>query len=477
MERHDRSKTKIIATIGPGSSSKSILRKLFIEGIDCCRLNFSHGTYQEHLKVINNIHELNDELDCNVAILADLQGPKLRIGEVVNNMIELKDGKEITFVNKKCAGDNEKLFISYREFPKDVKVGEIVLIDDGKIKLKIIDTNGKDKVKAKIIHGGILSSKKGVNLPDTNISLPSLTKKDIEDVNFILNHEVDWIGLSFVRSATDVVDLKQLIRKRKKYVKVIAKIEKPEALKEIDNIIDVADGIMIARGDLGVEIPFDRVPLIQKQIVNKCISIAKPVIIATQMLESMITNFRPTRAEANDVANAVFDGADTLMLSGETSIGKYPVAAIKAMQRVIDFTEGTEFVLNHEHIPDCKSISYLPDSICYNACKMADLANARAIITFTHSGATAFKISSHRPKADIFVFTSNKELVKKLFLVWGVRAFYLKHENHINDAIDNTIEILRNKGYIKDDDVVVHVGSIPIKMRGRTNMMKISYIK
>jgi len=477
MERHDRSKTKIIATIGPGSSSKDVLRKLFIEGIDCCRLNFSHGTYQEHLRVINNIHELNDEFPSDVAILADLQGPKLRIGEVVNNLIELKDDKEVTFITEECIGDQERLFINYREFPKDVKVGEIILIDDGKINLRVIETNGKDKVKAKIIHGGILSSRKGVNLPDTKISLPSLTKKDIEDVNFILNHEVDWIGLSFVRSATDIVDLKEIIKKKKKYVKVIAKIEKPEALKEIDNIIDVADGIMIARGDLGVEIPFDRVPLIQKQIVNKCINNSKPVIIATQMLESMISNFRPTRAEVNDVANAVFDGADTLMLSGETSIGKYPVDAIKAMQRIIDYAEGTEFVLKHEHIPDCKSISYLPDSICYNACKMADLTNAKAIITFTHSGATAFKISSHRPKADIFVFTSNEQLVKKLYLVWGVRAFYLKHENHVNDAIDNTVEILKSKGYIKDDNVVVHVGSIPIKKRGHTNMMKISYVK
>jgi pyruvate kinase len=477
MERHDRSKTKIIATIGPGSSSKDILRKLFMEGIDCCRLNLAHGTYQEHMKVINNINELNDELSCNVALLADLQGPKLRIGEVINNSIELNEDKEITFITKDCVGDQEKLFINYREFPGDVEIGETILIDDGKIKLKVIQTNGKDKVKAKIIHGGFLSSRKGVNLPDTNISLPSLTKKDIEDVNFILNHEVDWIGLSFVRKATDIVDLKEIIKKKKKYVKVIAKIEKPEALNEIDNIIDAADGIMVARGDLGVEIPFDRVPFIQKQIVNKCINNSKPVIIATQMLESMISNFRPTRAEANDVANAVFDGADTLMLSGETSIGKYPVEAIKAMQRVIDYAEGTEFVLNHEHIPDCKSISYLPDSICYNACKMADLTNAKAIITFTHSGATAFKISSHRPKADIFVFTSNEQLVKKLYLVWGVRAFYLRHKNHVNDAIDNTIEILKSKGYIKNEDVVVHVGSIPIKRRGQTNMMKISYVK
>jgi pyruvate kinase len=477
MERHDRSKTKIIATIGPGSSSKDILRKLFVEGIDVCRLNFSHGAHAEHLKVINTILELNNEFKSNVAILADLQGPKIRIREVLNGSVELSEDKEITLISGDGTGDKDTLYISYKEFAKDVKKGEVILIDDGKIKLEVVETNNRDKVKARIIHGGILLSKKGVNLPDTKISLPSLTEKDIDDVNFILNHEIDWIGLSFVRSAADIVDLKALIKKKKKHVKVIAKIEKPEALKEIDNIIDISDGIMVARGDLGVEVPFDRVPYIQKQIVNKCINKSKPVIIATQMLESMISNFSPTRAEANDVANAVFDGADTLMLSGETSIGKYPVASIRAMQRVIDYAEGTEFVLNHEHIPECNTLSYLPDSICYNACKMADLTDARAIITFTHSGATAFKISSHRPKSSIFVFTSNNELVKKLSLLWGVRAFYLKHERHINDGINHTITILKQKGFIKDDDVVVHVGSIPVSKRGQTNMMKISHVK
>jgi pyruvate kinase len=477
MERHDRSKTKIIATIGPGSSSKTILRKLFIEGIDACRLNFSHGTHDEHLKVINTILELNSEFNSSVAVLADLQGPKIRIGEIKGGSAELQENNFVTLIPGNAEGDNNKLYISYKGFARDVKNGETILIDDGKIKIEVIETNKKDKVRARIIHGGVLLSKKGVNLPDTKISLPSLTEKDINDVNFILDHEVDWIGLSFVRSAADIADLKALIKKKKKHVKVIAKIEKPEALKEIDNIIDTADGIMVARGDLGVEVPFDRVPYIQKQIVNKCINKSKPVIIATQMLESMITNFSPTRAEANDVANAVFDGADTLMLSGETSIGRYPVESIRAMQRVIDYAEGTEFVLNHEHIPEYNTLSYLPDSICYNACKMADLTNAKAIITFTHSGATAFKISSHRPKSGIFVFTSNAELVKKLSLVWGVRAFYLKHESHINDAINHTITFLKKKGFIKDNDVVVHVGSIPVNKRGQTNMMKISHVR
>lgn len=476
MERHDRSKTKIIATIGPASSSKDVLRKLFIEGIDVCRLNFSHGAHEEHLKVINNVLELNTELNCNVAILADLQGPKIRIGEMENNSVTLKENDEVYLVTEKCTGNNEQIYIGYRKFPRDVKAGEAILIDDGKLKLEVIDTNNKDRVKARVVHGGILSSKKGVNLPDTEISIPSLTEKDIDDVDFILDQEVDWIGLSFVRSATDIVDLKKIIRKKKSHAKVIAKIEKPEALMEIDNIIEVSDGIMLARGDLGVEVAFDHVPLIQKQIVNKCIKNSKPVIVATQMLESMINNFRPTRAEANDVANAVFDGADTLMLSGETSVGKYPVGAINAMQRIIDYAEGQEFVLKHEYLPDSKLVSYLPDSICYNACKMADLTDAKAIITFTHSGATAFKISSHRPKADIFAFTANRNLVKTLSIVWGVRAFYLEYRTQINDIIDCTVKILKENGYINDDDVVIHIGSIPLIKRGQTNMMKISFV-
>ena len=478
MKRISRecSRTKVIATIGPACSTKEILGKLFAAGIDVCRLNFSHGNNKDHQKVINHILELNEEFGYQVAILADLQGPKLRIGEVENNEIELIEGKEISFVSEKCMGNAERVFMSYEEFAKDVVPGESVLVDDGKIKLRVTETNGKNHVRLKVIYGGKLSSKKGVNLPDTKISLPGLTKKDVEDVHFILDQEVDWIALSFVRSATDILDLREIIRKKKKHVKVIAKIEKTEALQQIDNIIDVSDAIMIARGDLGVELSFERVPYIQKQIINKCIQHAKPVIVATQMLESMIANFRPTRAEASDVANAVFDGADTLMLSGETSVGRYPLEAIKAMQNVIDYAEGKEFVLKHEYLPDHLVPSFLPDSVCYNACKMADLTSATAIITFTNSGATAFRISSYRPKADIFVFTSNESLIRKLSIVWGVRAFYLPHEEQINQAVDHTIEFLKINKYIKNDDVVIHVGSIPMSSKGKTNMMKISYV-
>lgn len=473
--RHIRSQTKVIATIGPATSSKEMLEKLFHEGIDVCRLNFSHGTHEDHLQVINHVLELNQELNANVALLADLQGPKIRIGEVENNRVELKDGAEVLIVTHKCIGTAQKLYLSYQEFPKDVAVGDTILVDDGKIKLETIETNKSDTVKAKVIYGGILSSKKGVNLPNTKISLPSLTEKDIEDVNFALDNNVDWIALSFVRSADDLIQLKEIIRNKKKHARIIAKIEKPEALEDIDNIIDASNGIMVARGDLGVEIPFDQVPLIQKDLVQKCVERSKPVIIATQMLESMITNFRPTRAEANDVANAVLDGADAVMLSAETSAGKYPVESVAAMQKIIDWTE-KGFTFNRETIPSDDLRTLLPDAICRHACHLATQTKAAAIITFTFSGYTAFKISSHRPDADIFAFTRNTNLLRKMSLVWGVRAFLKTEHESIDEAIQYSIDFLKKKNLIKDGDVVIHVGSTPYKDKGQTNMIKISYV-
>ena len=473
--RQVRSQTKVVATIGPASSSKEVLELMIHEGVDVCRLNFSHGTHEDHLQVINNVLELNQKLNTNVAILADLQGPKIRIGEVENNSVELKAGAEVLFVTEKCMGTAEKLYLSYQDFPKDVKVGDKILVDDGKFKLEVLETNSKDMVKAIVIHGGILSSKKGVNLPHTKISLPSLTEKDIEDVNFALDNNVDWIALSFVRSAEDLIHLKEIIRNKKKFARIIAKIEKPEALNEIDEIIDASNGIMVARGDLGVEVPFDQVPLIQKDLVKRCIAKAKPVIIATQMLESMITNFRPTRAEATDVANAVLEGADALMLSAETSAGKYPVESIAAMQKIIDWTEKA-FIYNRDNLPIPNTRTFLPDSICLNACRMASQTNATAIITFTYSGYTAFKISSHRPDADIFVFTRNKTLLRKMSLVWGVRAYYFDEHDNMDDAIHHSINFLKTNSLIQDGDVVVHVGSTPYKDKGQTNIVKLSYV-
>ncbi len=470
------SHTKVIATIGPSSASKEVLRELFAAGVNVCRLNFSHGTHEDHRRNIEHIIELNQEMRTTVTILAVLQGPKVRIGDVENGAIILQDGQMIDLVTTECVGTSQKIFLSYADLPKDVKAGEAILLDDGKLKLEVVKTNKKDKVTAKVIYGGVLMSRKGVNLPNTRISLPSLTKKDMEDAVFALDYNVDWIALSFVRSAADLVSLRELLRSKKKFARIIAKIEKPEALEDIDAIIDASNGIMVARGDLGVEVPFDRVPMIQKEIARKCIAQAKPVVIATQMLESMITNFRPTRAEANDVANAVLDGADAVMLSAETANGKYPIEAVKAMRQIIDWTEMHGFQYNRETLPDINSRTFLPDSICLNACRMADQANAKAIVIFTFSGYTAMRISSHRPQAETFVFTRNKALVRKMALIWGAHAYHAEETENIDDAIEQSIQNLKERGYIKKGDVVVHVGSTPFEEKGQTNMIKLSYV-
>jgi len=470
------SHTKVIATIGPASTSREVLRELFAAGINVCRLNFSHGTHENHLQVINAIHELNREMNTNVTILADLQGPKLRIGMVENTSVELLDGQMIDLVTSECLCTAERLYINLPEFAHDVKPGETVLIDDGKVKLEIIDTDYKSKVTAKVIYGGIITSKKGFNLPDTKLSLPSLTEKDYIDAEFALEQNIDWIALSFVRSSDDLITLRDLLRSKKKFARVIAKIEKPEALENLDEIIDACNGIMIARGDLGVEVPFDRVPMIQKMIVKKCIAQAKPVVIATQMLESMTTNFRPTRAEANDVANAVLDGADAVMLSAESASGKFPVESVKVMRQIIAWTETNGFQYNRETLPEIPSHTFLPDSICLNACRLADQSKAKAIVVFTHSGYTALRISSHRPQAETFVFTHNKSLVSKMALVWGMRAFHSGDANNIDEAIELSIQELKKRGYLITGDVVVHVGSTPIEAKGQTNMIKLSCV-
>jgi pyruvate kinase len=470
------SQTKIVATLGPASSSKEVLTKLIQEGVDVFRLNFSHSSKDEHLKSIQLIKELNRELNTHVAILADLQGPKLRVGEIENNRIDLIEGDIITFVTEKCIGTKEQIYMSYQEFPKDVNVGESVLIDDGKIKLEVVESNKKDTVKARVIYGGVLSSKKGVNLPNTKVSLPCLTDEDISNANFALDNEVDWIALSFVRKSADILDLKELIKEKNGHAGVIAKIEKPEALDDIDGIIENTDGVMVARGDLGVEVSFDRVPLIQKLIVEKCIAQAKPVIIATQMMESMITNFTPTRAEANDVANAVLDSADALMLSGETSVGKYPVQTILSMQKIIDFTEKNGNSFNKLHVPSQSSAKFLADSICYNATVIATQIKAKAIVAFTNSGYTACRLASHRPEADIFVFTNNEKLLHKLSLVWGVRAFYVSTYNLIHEVYKESVQILKKNNLIEEGDNLVYVASLPLIKLGSTNMIKVSQV-
>ena len=470
-------KTKIVATMGPAStSSKEVLRQMILEGVDVCRLNFSHGSHEDHLRTIEMIRAINKEEGLNVAILADLQGPKIRIGEVEGNGVELVDGEKLIITTQKCMGTSEKVFLTYQEFPKDVTIGDVVLMDDGKLQLEVISTNGKDEVITRIIHGGTLRSKKGVNLPDTAISLPCITEKDAEDLDFALSHKVDWIGLSFVRSARDIIELQHIIQTRKCHAKVIAKIEKPEAIADIEDIIRATDALMVARGDLGVEVPMETVPNLQKMMIKTCRKYAKPAIVATQMMESMIENFSPTRAEVNDVANAVLDGTDAVMLSGETSVGKYPVEVIKAMSKIVREVEKNEEIYHKEELPEKNQERFISDSVCFNATRLAQRVEAKGIITMTFSGYTAYKISSQRPKSDTFVFTENRQILTQLSLVWVVKGYFYDKMVSTDHTISDSKYMLKKLGLVKEGDLVVNIASVPIEEKGKSNMVKLSYV-
>jgi pyruvate kinase len=471
-------KTKIVATIGPATESKEMLSKIINTGVNVCRINFSHGSHEDHKKVIDNIREINEEQGLFTAILADLQGPKIRVGKIKNNGVEIKNGDEIIITSKECEGDASKVYISYQNFPQDVATGEFILLDDGKLKLEIKSTNNVDEVIAIVRHGGILRSNKGVNLPNTKISLPCLTPKDLVDLKFALEMNIAWIGLSFVRNAQDINTLKELIAKAGSAAKVIAKIEKPEAINDIDAIINATDAIMVARGDLGVEIPFHEVPLVQKMIVKKSLRASKPVIIATQMMESMIDNITPSRAEVNDVANAVLDGADAVMLSGETSVGNFPVEVIDAMDKIIKDVETDESIYNYEYPPDENVIDrYITNSVCFNSCRLSQRVHAKGIVTMTFSGYTAFKIASFRPKAAIFVFTGNQEILNMLSLVWGVEVFLYNKFVSTDHTIADIKYILKKEAKLKKDDLIINIASMPIAEKGQSNMMKLSYIE
>lgn len=470
-------KTKIVATVGPASQAPETLKKLIIAGVNVFRLNSSHGKHEEYKAVIDHIRKLSEELQRSVGILVDLQGPKLRIGEVENNGVELLPGAQIVFTNEKCIGTAQKVYMTYTNFAVDVKPGDRILVDDGKITLECVSTNRVNEVVAKVIQGGTLSSKKGVNLPNTKVSLPSLTPKDIEDLNFALECNVDWIGLSFVRSARDIIELRHHIMTQHKSARIVAKIEKPEAIDDIDDILVETDAIMIARGDLGVEVPLQNVPIIQKMLIKKCLRSAKPVIVATQMMESMITNIFPTRAEVNDVANAVLDGADAVMLSGETSVGKDPVNVIETMCKIIEAVENTEEIYFKESIPDNKGDErYITDSICFNATRLAQRVGATAIITMTHSGYTAFKISSQRPKASTFVATGNRQLLNIMSLVWGVEGVYYDKMVSTDHTIADLKYLLKKKEWVKHNDLVINITSMPIEEKGKSNMLKLSHV-
>lgn len=468
--------TKIVATVGPASNSKEKLLELIVAGVDVFRLNFSHGTHEQHQQVIDYIRELNKTFNYNVSILQDLQGPKIRIGDIEGGSIELKEGAEFIITTEPMVGNQQKVSTTYTSLPRDVKAGDAILLDDGKIELKVFKVDGLD-VHTRVIYGGILKPKKGMNLPDTDISEPSLTKKDKADLIFGLQNELDWIAISFVRTPGDIIELKNIIKEQGKVSRVVAKIERPEAIKNIDGIIEVTDALMVARGDLGVEIQMEDVPMEQKRIVAKCKAAGKPVIIATQMMESMIENPRPTRAEANDVANAVFDGADAVMLSAETASGKFPVQTIQHMSNIIRVVEQNADIYHKYYPLDAKEGTFLSKVVVENAVKMADTTKARAIICRTSSGFTAFQVARHRPHADIFVFTANKTLLNILNLVWGVRAFYYNKFESTDQTFADQQDILVKAGHLRKGDVTINLASMPLKSKKKTNMMKISVVE
>lgn len=472
----ENKKTKIVATLGPATNTKEILKKMANEGVNVFRINFSHANYDVVKTNIERIRELNEEGDYNIAILADLQGPKLRVGEMEDG-IEVTAGETFTFTTEECIGTKEKAFMTYQRFPKDVNVGEQILVDDGKLLFEVIETDRNKNVVTKVIVGGALKSKKGVNLPNTKISLPALTEKDKKDVSFALEQEVDWVALSFVRTPEDLRMLRDLIKQKSRYrVPVIAKIEKPEAVENIDALIPYCDGLMVARGDLGVEIPMQDVPLIQKSLVRRAKQARIPVIIATQMMETMIENSVPTRAEVNDVANSIMDGADAVMLSGETSVGKHPVRVIKKMTEIIKSVEFSDLIKVPQEPPHIRTNRFITKSVCHHAALMADDIKAAAISTLTNSGYTAFQISAWRPKAQVLAFSSEKRILGKLNLLWGVKAYYYDRNLSTDDTVQDINEIAKEKGFVKNGDFLINLSSMPVEEKGMVNTLRVSQI-
>ncbi|MCH9661842.1 MAG: pyruvate kinase [Bacteroidetes bacterium] len=470
-------KTKIVATLGPATSSKKTLKKMILAGVNVFRINFSHADYEDVKERVIMIRELGKELGTSTAILGDLQGPKLRVG-VMKEEVVVQPGDTIDF----CTGDEfegtrKRVYMNYDNFPQDVKKGERVLLDDGKLMFEVVKTNKKDTVTTKVIQGGPLRSKKGVNLPNTNISLPALTDKDKEDAVFAISQQVDWIALSFVRHADDLKELQALIEAHSEHkIPIIAKIEKPEAVQNIDKIVAYCDGLMVARGDLGVEVPAEEVPLIQKELVLTAKRARIPVIIATQMMETMITSLTPTRAEVNDVANSVMDGADAVMLSGETSVGKYPVQVIEKMANICKQVEGSELIQVPQLPPHIRTNRYITKSVCYHAAIMANEIEAKAICTLTNSGYTAFQISAWRPSAHILVYTSNHRILSRLNLLWGVKAFYYDKFVSTDETVQDVNRIAHEKGFVEKGDYLINLAAMPIVDKGMVNTLRVSQV-
>ncbi|WP_234736806.1 pyruvate kinase [Tellurirhabdus bombi] len=472
-------RTKIVATVGPASESKEQLLALAKAGVNVFRLNFSHGDHAEHLVRIQRIRELNEEHGLNLCILQDLQGPKIRVGKVENNEgVILLPGNKLTFTNEELIGTAERVSTPYKGMYHDVRPDERILLDDGKLEVKVIGIDGTDVV-TEVVYGGPLKSKKGVNLPNTKVSIPSVTEKDYADLEFGLEHDVEWIALSFVRQASEILEVKEYIQSKGKTARVVAKIEKPEAIDNIDEIIEATDAIMVARGDLGVELPAEDVPMIQKMLVEKSNKAGKPVIVATQMLESMIDAARPTRAEINDVANSVLDGADAVMLSAETASGKYPILAVENMSRTIQKVEALSdsiYFRYHAYVNEHPTENVLNDNVVMSACRLARDTHAKAIIGITTSGYTAVRLSHHRPKAALFVCTTDRRLMNTLGLYWGVYVlpYIPAQEASVDQTVNEIKEKLKEQGVISEGDIYVNVLSMPMSKHRKTNTVRLS---
>ncbi len=473
MKNH-RKRTKIVATIGPASASPEMLEALMLKGVNVFRINFSHAKHEEVKKTVAQVRAFNEKHQMNVALLADLQGPKLRVGIMEDDVI-LKKDDIFVFTTEKCIGNKKQAFMTYKNFPLDVNPGEKILVDDGKLIFEVLETDKTKNVVTKVLFGGALHSNKGVNLPNTKVSLPALTEKDKVDALFAIEMEFDWIALSFVRKADDVLDLKSLINTHSSFpIPIIAKIEKPEAVEAINHIIPHCDGLMVARGDLGVEIPMEEVPLIQKKLVMRAKQAHIPVIIATQMMETMINSQVPTRAEVNDVANSIMDRADALMLSGETSVGQYPLKVIEQMQNIIKSVEDSPLIQIPQTFTNCTDERYITNAICHQAGNLSSQIDARIITTLTNTGYTAFQISSWRPKSNILVYSSNKRVVSMLNLLWGVRAIYYDRFAGTDKTIRDINNIAYERGYIDEGDFAINLTSMPVRERGMVNTLRIT---
>ncbi|RDI11873.1 pyruvate kinase [Flavobacterium sp. AG291] len=473
-----RKKTKIVATLGPACSTREVLKDMIDAGVNVFRINFSHADYTDVKERIDMIRSLNDEFGYNTSILADLQGPKLRVGVMKEDVI-VNRGDIITFQTAEdVPGTADRVYMNYKEFPNDVNPGERILLDDGKLMFEVLETNRRDEVKTIVIQGGPLKSKKGVNLPNTKVSLPALTQKDIRDAIFAIKEQVDWIALSFVRTPKDLEELQDLIAEHSAHkIPIIAKIEKPEGVENIDKIVAFCDGLMVARGDLGVEIPAQEVPLIQKKLINRAKTARIPVIVATQMMETMITSLTPTRAEVNDVANSVMDGADAVMLSGETSVGNYPVQVIEKMTQIIEAVEDSPLITVPQNSPEVRTKRFITKTICYHAASMANVIKAKGICTLTNSGYTAFQISAWRPSAHILVFTSNKTILTQLNLLWGVNAFYYDKFSSTDETVEDVNQIAKEKGFVEKGDFLINLAAMPVVDKGMVNTLRVSEIE